>query len=435
MAGEYVKQDDLESTYGDEDKQANQAALDSQMADPNVLTKQAAQSPVAAAATQAPASPGIKQQIGSFLGQGPEGGNNAALLSSLIGANAGTASTNAGQAASQGTYQNAWNNYQNLYNQANPANLQVALNQAQMTNYSPAYMQSTPNMGASAFQNVGPNQDILNQQMANNAQLQQVSKSGFTPEMMAAYNSMLNSNNASLQSNLAGIQQSQAARGMGSSGASLALKENANQAALNNASTASQNIAGQGFQNKLAAMNQLGGLTNAQQSQLSNIALQQASGLQQNQQFQNKLVSDIAAQNVARQQQQANLQTQSANQFSQSNNAIANQQAYQNMVNNRIQAATMANQAAGGMLNAGKGISQAQINQGAIQGTAQGITGTNLGGILGNYLQNPSATQNGVEGSADAAGNAGEYFGGSEGLESLDGVNDLSGLDNILDLV
>lgn len=305
----------------------------------------------------------------------------AGMGSNLASSVLGNAGSNAGLSNAQGTYQGVMNAYGNILSQADAKNLQVALQQAQMNNYSPAMLQAQANVAPSAFQNVGPNQQILAQQMGNNAALQGVAQSGYTPEMMSAYNNMLNNTNANFQSQLAGIQQNQAARGMGSSGASLAMQANAAQSALNNAATASGNIAGQGFQNKLAAMSQLGGLTNAQQSQLSQLGLAQAQGLQQNAQYGTTLNADIAAQNVARQQQQANLETGGLNQFALTNTDIANRQAMQNAVNSKIQAANIGLAAAGGMGNAASGIAGAQIGQGKNSGAMAGSVAGTLGGL------------------------------------------------------
>lgn len=306
--------------------------------------------------------------------------NVGTMIAGLAGTLGALPQTQAGYNNAENGYRNALGNYQNIYGAAASSPLQVQLQQAAMTNYSPAYLQTTPTVGAGAFQNVGPDQAVQQQQMQNNAMLQGVAQSGYTPEMMAAYNQMLNGTNSNLQSQLQGIMQNQAARGMGSSGASLALRENANQAALNNSSQQAGQIAGQGFQNKLAAMGQLGGLTNAQQGQLMSGALQKAQGLQNQEQFGTKLTSDIAGQNVARQQNQANLQSQLANQMAQFNAGIINQQQMQNNVQSIIQRSGIQQAAAGGMLGATQGVGAAQIAQGARGGQAQaGIGGTAVG--------------------------------------------------------
>ena len=286
---------------------------------------------------------------------------------------------NQGNQAANQTLSGSLNALNNLSNSIDPSKLQVALQQAQLTNYNPAVLQAGVNVAPSAYQNLGPNQQIMAQQMANNQSLQGVSQSGYTPEMMSAYNQMLNSSNANAQSQMASIQQQQAARGMGSSGNDLALRMQAAQNATNAANTATGQIAAQGFQNKLAAMSQLGSLTNAQQAQLSSLAAQQAQGLQQNSQYGTTLNADIAARNVAAQNSQQNLQTGAANQFSQFNTGIANQQAYQNQVNAQQQSYN-------DKLSALNGAAKAAENSAKGQSEAGKSLGNSLGSVVGAAL-------------------------------------------------
>ena len=301
------------------------------------------------------------------------------LLESGLGTALNGYFENQGNQAAASTLTNSMSSFNNLASSISPADLQVALQQAGMTNYNPAVLQAGVNVAPSAYQNLGPNSQVMSQQMANNAALQGVASSGYTPEMLAAYNQMQNATNAQAQSNMAAIQQQQAARGLGSSGNDLALRMQAAQNATNAANTSTQQIAAQGFQNKLAAMQQLGSLTNAQQAQLSSLAAQQAQGLQQNSQYGTTLNADIASRNVAAQNQQQNLQTGTANQFSQFNTGIANQQAMQNEVNSKQQAFNDKLGALSGAEKAADALSKQQASNGSDMGsTVSKIAGTVL---------------------------------------------------------
>jgi len=310
------------------------------------------------------------------LSQGQILGGNAAggILGAIGAAQAG--------AAANSDYQNALSNYNNVLNEAQKQNFQVQLQQAGMTNYNPAVLQNSVQMAPNAAANLGPNQQVMAQQMANNANLQGVSQSGYTPEMMAAYNQMQQSNNANAQATMKSGMQSAAARGMGASGATQgALAAQAAQSGLNAANTAAGNIAAQGFQNKLAAMGQLGSLSNAQQSQLSGLAAQQAQMTNQYNTTGTTLNADIAARNVAAQNQQQNLQTNAANQFSQYNTGIANQQAMQNDVTAQQQAIADQLAASGGAANAYGNMAGATSS--AIKGEASGIGSALSSGVAG----------------------------------------------------
>ena len=260
--------------------------------------------------------------------------NDTGAVTDLAGSLIGAAAQNQGSGQANSAYANALSNYNNVINQADPRNFQVQLSQAQLANYNPAVTQNAVQMAPNAAANLGPNANVMAQQQANNQMLQGVAKSGYTPEMMAAFNQMQQSNNSNATAQIKAAQQSAAARGMGASGQALAASANAaSQVGLNAANTATGNMAAQGFQNKMAAMGQLGALTNAQQAQLSGLAAQQAQMTNQYNQAGTTLNADIGMQNVARQNAQQNLQTGAQQQNYNMNTGIANNQAMQNQVN------------------------------------------------------------------------------------------------------
>ena len=304
-------------------------------------------------------------------------GSNTGLMDAL-GEQLALGPTNSGLQAAQNMYGSAMQNYQNIYNSMNPQDLQVALQQANMTNYNPAVLQSAVATQPSAFQNVGLNQPLTAQQQSANAALNSMATGGATPQQLAAMNAMQNQTNAQLQSNLAGIQQSAAARGMGGSGQAMAMRAQAAQGATNQANAGAQSINAQLAANKMAGLQALESSLAGQQNQYVNTALAQAQGLQQNNQYGTTLNANIAGQNVAAQNAQQNLQTQGANQFSQYNTGIANQQNLQNQVNSKLQSAQAKQAAAGGVLNATGGAANAATQMGANTGSANSALVTGL---------------------------------------------------------
>lgn len=261
-----------------------------------------------------------------------------------------------------------------------------------------ARLESLTNLSPSAYENVAMDPRLKQAMLQNLDTYQKLAQSGYTPEMAAALGKIQRTSLADAASQEAAIQQQMAARGMGSSGASLALKQQAAQNALNTAAQQEQDMSSQAFRNQLQSMAQGQSAYQSMSNEELNAALQKAQGLDTSSYRGATLRADQASRNVAAQNQAARLNWQNAQDVAARNAEIQRQQELHNKYTAPTGTANIGMNAAAGQAGAGKALSASAGARAQQQDATQGLINTALTNVAG-----------------EALGSVGESVGGSVG--------------------
>lgn len=231
-------------------------------------------------------------------------------------------------------------------------------------------------LGDSALEEITLDPAAREAQLAALSSLQEYADEGLTDTDKYAMEQMLGDVAAQSQSQQADIEADMARKGMDSSGAALMAKMNADQQGANQAREKAMQMAAQGSQNRMSALNQLasqsGNMQQADYSRQANTASAKDAIARSN--AANR--QDVNQANLANRQSIENQRANTANLQSQVGNSIA-QQNFNNAYQKAGGQGGVANQMSGIAAGAQQGPS---VGQSAISGAA---TGASIGGPWG----------------------------------------------------
>lgn len=275
-------------------------------------------------------------------------------------------------------YGNIKKSYLDLAN-INPDDLKVQFDKYLAVAAPDLQREGNIDLGASQFTDVALD-PRLKQNLENQiATFQKLGASGYTPEMAAAANQIQRQNQAQAASQMAAVQQSMDARGMGGAGIGAALQAQAAQSAANRAAQQAEDMSSTAYRNQIAALGQGNqAMQNLASSDLS-ASINRAQGMDLQSRAQGTLRADIQRQNT----QAANALNQ-ANWMNQQNVGNANTKTQQEQeLQNKVGAIKTA---ADIKLGALSGATGAQTGQGQAGHTAAQESGSKAGIDLGSIV-------------------------------------------------
>ncbi len=282
-------------------------------------------------------------------------------------------------------------------------------------------------LGDSALEEISLDPAAQEAQLAALAGLKEYADEGLTDADKYTMEQMLGDVAAQSQSQQADIEADMARKGMDSSGASLMAKMNADQQGANQAREKAMQMAAQGSQNRMSALNQLaaqsGNMQQADYSRQANTASAKDAIAKSN--AANR--QNVNQANLANRQSIENQRANIANLQSQVGNSIA-QQNFNNAYQKAGGQGNIANQMSGIAAGAQKGPS---VGGSALSGAAQGAAiGGPWGAAIGGGLGAISAMEDGGIARAEDGGYAEDG-----GMFSSDGMGEIidSGMESFAD--
>lgn len=249
----------------------------------------------------------------------------ATVATSVIGNQAASGDQNSALQARL----NALAAYQNL-NIPTIAEQQVAPTMEAVQGQINPTLQGTVQQGPSAMMGIQTDPRLKQAQMAALQSLQQQGQGGMTAQERAMLQQIQNQSVGAGNAASQAIMQNMAARGMGGGGAELAARLSAAQGAANNMSQQGLQVAAQGQQNALAAMQGAGGMASGMQAQQFGQQAAQAQSQNAINQFNAANMQNVMGQNVGAQNQAQYYNLGNAQQIANQNVAAQNQAQYYN---------------------------------------------------------------------------------------------------------